>query len=215
MNPNTPQQENVTSQSTLQPNQLEPSNNDSQPVVLSGGTAQPPAHHLKKSAVTIIFVVVLILVVAGVAYTLGRNSRKFAPITTISDFKTADAAVQETFQSIQAKARDTERQTDIKAIHGQVEAFWAQFGYYPSLANLNDSAFRITNMKGLDNEALKDPQGSGYLIAASPVQYSYAYTVLPANCDDSKTRCTSYTLTATTEQELNGKKVYYKTSLNN
>src|SRR5882757_3970226 len=65
-----------------------------------------------------------------------------------------------TFTGIQQKARNTERQTDIKAIHGQVEAYYAQNGRYPTLANLNDVTWRGANMKGLDPEALKDPKGA-------------------------------------------------------
>lgn len=38
------------------------------------------------------------------------------------------ALVITTFTGIQQRARNTERQTDIKAIHGQVEAYYAQNG---------------------------------------------------------------------------------------
>src|SRR5215210_4043905 len=72
------------------------------------------------------------------------------------------ALVITTFTGIQQKARNTERETDIKAIHGQVEAYFAQNGKYPTLANLNDgtptTGFRAVNMKGLDQEALRDPK---------------------------------------------------------
>src|SRR3954467_5245394 len=67
-----------------------------------------------------------------------------------------------TFSGIQQKARDTERETDIKALHGQIEAFWAQKGYYPSRADMNDQAaggFVATNLKGLDAGSFKDPKG--------------------------------------------------------
>ena len=47
------------------------------------------------------------------------------------------ALVVTTFTGIQQKARDTERQTDIKAVHGQLEAYYAQNGAYPALADLN------------------------------------------------------------------------------
>src|SRR6185436_8134483 len=77
------------------------------------------------------------------------------------------ALVITTFTGIQAKARDTERQTDIKALHGQVEAYYAQNGKYPTLGNMNDGSWRTSNMKGLDGEALKDPKGSAQTLAAS------------------------------------------------
>lgn len=108
-----------------------------------------------------------------------------------------------TFTGIQQKARNTERQTDIKAIHGQVEAYYAQNGKYPTLGNLNDSAWRTLNMKGLDAEALKDPKGSAQTLVASPASNAYAYAVFAADgttaCDNSTTDCAVYTLTATYE----------------
>ena len=68
-----------------------------------------------------------------------------------------------TFTGIQQRARDTERQTDVKAIHGQLEAYYAQNGRYPTLANLQDvssGGWVETNMKGLDVEAQQDPKGA-------------------------------------------------------
>jgi len=108
-----------------------------------------------------------------------------------------------TFTGIQQKARNTERQTDVKAIHGQVEAYYAQNGRYPTLANLNDSTWRGANMKGLDAEALKDPKGSAQTLVATPAASAYAYAVFAADgttaCDNTTTDCAVYTLTATYE----------------
>jgi hypothetical protein len=115
--------------------------------------------------------------------------------------------------SFSSSSADTERQTDIKALHAQVEAYYAQNGFYPTLANLNDATWRSTNMKGLDKEALKDPKGSGYTLTGAPAKNSYSYIVLGANgkaCDNATTDCTTYTLTATQE---NGSG-YSKYSLN-
>ena len=44
-----------------------------------------------------------------------------------------------TYSGIQAKARNAKRQTDIQAIQTQLEAFFSQNGYYPSLSDMNDS----------------------------------------------------------------------------
>ena len=104
-----------------------------------------------------------------------------------------------TYNGVQSKARDTKRKTDINAIQGQVEAYNTNAGYYPTLANINDSAWRATNMKGLDPSALQDPQGSAQTLVAAPVAKSYAYAALPSGCDNTSTNCTSYTLTATLE----------------
>ncbi len=121
-----------------------------------------------------------------------------------------------TFTGIQQKARNTERQTDIKAIHGQVEAYYAQNGKYPTLANLNDGTWRGTNMKGLDSEALKDPKGSASTLVAAAAANSYAYAVFASDgttaCDNAAaaTDCAVYTLTATYE----GGGTFAKTNLN-
>ena len=124
------------------------------------------------------------------------------------------ALVITTFTGIQQKARDTERTTDIKALHGQVEAFYAQKGFYPSLTDMNGSAWRTTNMKGLDAEALKDPKGSAQTLVASPAANSYAYAVTNAagtSCEADDTTCAKYTLTSTNEGTP---ATFVKTSLN-
>ena len=116
------------------------------------------------------------------------------------------ALVITTFTGIQQKARNTERQTDIKAIHGQVEAYYAQNGNYPTVGNLNDSTWRTSNMKGLDQEALFDPKGDKAdttpLADAEPAAgtYVYSYVATPAGCDNgSNGECTAYTLHANYE----------------
>lgn len=121
--------------------------------------------------------------------------------------------VYTTFSGIQAKARDTERKTDVNSVHSQLESYFAQNGKYPTLANVNDSTFRTTNLKGLDNEALRDPKGAAgaFTLAAATSSSAYGYVVTPSGCDNGAGGdCTGYTLTAT----LEGGGTYPKTSLN-
>lgn len=107
------------------------------------------------------------------------------------------ALVVTTFAGIQKKARNTERETDIKAIHGQLEAYFSEKNTYPTLAELNDATWRGTNMKSLDSEALKDPQGTAQTLAAAAAAKTYSYVV---TCDSATPpNCTEYTLTATRE----------------
>jgi type II secretion system protein G len=127
------------------------------------------------------------------------------------------ALVITTFTGIQQRARNTERETDIKAIHGQVEAYYAQNGRYPTLANMNDQSsggFLDTEMKGLDADALYDPKGDKTdttPLAAAAAANVYAYTVTPSGCDNAAGGdCTGYTLTATKE----GGGTYVKNALN-
>jgi len=117
-----------------------------------------------------------------------------------------------TFSGIQQKGRDTKRQTDIKALHGMLEAFYAQNGGgYPVLADVNNASWRTTNMKGLDPSALCDPSNSNQTnceLAATPssgsnARYGYATTdAAGAACTGTagtNATCDKYTLTANLE----------------
>jgi type II secretion system protein G len=121
------------------------------------------------------------------------------------------ALVVTTYNGIQQKARDTERKTDVNALHSHAEAFQAENGRYPTMANFNDTTFRSNNMKGLDAAALQDPKGTAQTLVAAPSTTAYAYTATPANCDNGAGGdCTGYTLTAT----LEAGGTYVKQSLN-
>ena len=134
------------------------------------------------------------------------------------------ALVITTFSGIQQKARDTERQTDIKALHGQMEAYAAQSGSYPTLAQLNDSTattgFRAVSLKGLDAEAFKDPKwdatatacATASTLAGTVGAKCYGYVASPAACAAGS--CSGYVLTATLEGTINGASTFAKSSLN-
>ena len=123
------------------------------------------------------------------------------------------ALVITTFSGIQRKARDSERQTDINAVHGQLEAYFATNGYYPTLGNLQDDTFIGQNLPGLDVEAARDPQGSGNNdITGAIAEDDYAYVVEPVGCDNGANgNCTGYALTATLEDN---NQQYTKNALN-
>jgi prepilin-type N-terminal cleavage/methylation domain-containing protein len=118
------------------------------------------------------------------------------------------ALVITTFTGIQQRARDTERETDVKALHGQVEAYYAQSGFYPTLAEVVDGS----SLPGLDSEALLAPgTGASQIDAAASTTLKYQYAVDPATCDNGGAgNCTGYTLDAALEGGGN----YTKTALN-
>ncbi len=168
---------------------------------------------------------------AGDSKILGTVSLKYAPSNTsvkiekpssakdingllnslgLGDLFNSFDTSSQSHASVQDKAKDTERKTDISALQGQIEAFFAQQGYYPSLAQLNSASFRNTYMKGLALEALKDPSGSATKLVAAPTANVYSYQTTPAGCDNVKIKCTGYTLTAT----LDTGGTYAKQSLN-
>jgi prepilin-type N-terminal cleavage/methylation domain-containing protein len=104
------------------------------------------------------------------------------------------ALVITTYSGIQQNGRNTERQTDIKAVKGQLEAYYTQNGSYPQSGAITET-FIAASMKGLDKEALKDPKGTGYTLnnsAATGTQYGYVAT--PTGCTTAAKDCTAYTL---------------------
>lgn len=108
------------------------------------------------------------------------------------------ALVITTFSGVQRRARNTERETDIKAVHGQVEAYYASNGIYPSLADLQSDTWVQSNLQGLDLGALRAPNQAANTIvgAGSGATGNYEYD---ATCDGSGANCSDYTLTANLE----------------
>ena len=103
-----------------------------------------------------------------------------------------------TFTGIQQKGRNSQRQTDINAIQSQAEAFFAQHGFYPTLADLQITTaptFISTYMKGLPGEALKDPKGPTVTMGATTDGDQYSYVA-------SGTACSNTTATTVTSGEL-------------
>jgi type II secretion system protein G len=119
------------------------------------------------------------------------------------------ALVITTYNGIQQKGRNTERTTDLKAVQGQLEAYYAQNGRYPASTDLGStSADNVTfiqaNMKGLDKEALRDPKGSDFSLGNSATGVANKYQYKPgtdtmAACDNTATDCTKYVLSAKPE----------------
>ncbi len=101
--------------------------------------------------------------------------------------------VLNTFNGIQARARDTERKTDVNAIHAQVEAYHADNGFYPTTANMTTATWVSANLPGLDAEALNDPSSG-----------AYAYASTTASCNNTTVLCAAYTLSADLEDDGRG-----------
>lgn len=125
-----------------------------------------------------------------------------------------------TYSGIQQKARNNTRQGNIGAIQTQLEGFFQDHGYYPSLADMNQTAdptWLKDNLKSLDQSALVDPSNKDHsqVLVSAPAAKSYSYEVTTADgasCEADDTTCAQYTLTATYEGQVNGKDTYVKTN---
>lgn len=117
-----------------------------------------------------------------------------------------------TYGGIQAKARNAKRSADMSAVQTQLEAFFSQNAYYPSLTDMNSATWLATNMKSLDTGALIDPSNatrSPLLTSSLTPSKQYGYVVTDsaspgASCETTDTNCAQYTLTATYEGTVNG-----------
>lgn len=119
-----------------------------------------------------------------------------------------------TFTGVQQKARDSQRQTDLSAVDSQLEAFYAQNGYYPTYTDLTTPTFLSASMKGLDVQSLIDPKitdssptattlATDLLSgAADASHYGYATTGCTATSASSATnQCATFTFTAKSEAD--------------
>ncbi|HEX7633390.1 MAG TPA: type II secretion system protein [Candidatus Saccharimonadales bacterium] len=134
-----------------------------------------------------------------------------------------------TYSGIQQKARNSKRQTDIQAIQTQLEAFFQDNGYYPSLKDMQGTADTGTgapvwvkdHMKSLDKNALIDPSSptnSDQMItgSANGTAKVYTYNVTDSNgasCESDDTTCAKYSLIAKYEGTVNGQDKYVKSNL--
>jgi prepilin-type N-terminal cleavage/methylation domain-containing protein len=119
-----------------------------------------------------------------------------------------------TFSGVQQKARDTKRETDIKALASQLEVYYANNGSYPALAQLQDNTWVQANLKGLDTAGLVAPNGTGSnTMSATASKTTYQYVPTPTGCTTAAKDCTGYTVTA--QREASGAADIVKQNLSN
>lgn len=116
-----------------------------------------------------------------------------------------------TFSGVQQRARDSERKTDINAVAGQLEAFYASKGYYPPEVDFESATFREANEIRIDTKAFADPStaatqdfsaGVANVPAGSNVNKVYYYQTLNEDdtaCTTAGAQCAKYTVSANLE----------------
>lgn len=134
------------------------------------------------------------------------------------------ALVLTKYSEVRQNNRDEHRKTDINALQESIETFQAANNgkYYPSLSQINDSAYRKANLKSLADGNLKDPKWSKKSVVCAkselavlensikPTTGCYGYAVSPADCDNINVNCTSYTITS----NLENRQPYYSKQSN-
>ena len=144
-----------------------------------------------------------------------RNQRGFTTIEIIIMLVIIgilSGLILATHKGIEQKEDNTERQRDIDELRVEFEAYYTQYNMYPTLAQVNNSTWRATNMKGVSSQVFRDPEGTSYQLVGSPAKHVYAYDVTSTSgkvCDDIHTICTEYTLSAM----LDGGGSYVKNNL--
>ena len=152
--------------------------------------ALPHKQNKNQAGFTIVELLIVVIVIGILAGLI---------ITTFTDFKQKD--------------RNKERQKDVKTLQVGIEGYYAQNGKYPTLKDLNDSAWRTKNIKALEQDDLKDPKSSSDKLVTAPAANVYSYEVKAddnSDCDNSTKDCAKYTLTATYE----GGETFVKNNLN-
>jgi hypothetical protein len=121
---------------------------------------------------------------------------------------------------LRSKQNDS-RQTDIQALQTQLEAYFSQNGFYPSLSDMNSADWRSVYMKSLDPTTLVDPLSScnpatTECLLTAPAAKAYSYQVQDSqgnDCENDDMQCAKYTLTATYEGTVNGATTFSKSNL--
>ncbi len=127
------------------------------------------------------------------------------------------------FQGAQAKARDTQRVTDVNNVHTKLEEYYNDNNGYPN-------TFTAATFPGIDGDSLKDPKGTAITINAvvadataaaavtapdgsgSTAQYQY----VPFGASGCTTACTGYVLRTYVEKPTTTTpNPYVKVGLNN
>lgn len=159
-------------------------------------TPTPP----KKSKKLIIILIVIFVLLAGVGlYVLLAGSEDSAQTTTATPAQTNTADSDEElvgFSTTPTVENNDEVLADanLKAIHGQLEAYFAQNGHYPSTAS---------------SEVMPNADPAIFEV---PENLSLTYTPTPETCTTETQDCTSYTLTLS---RSDGSIISTKESLNN
>lgn len=130
------------------------------------------------------------------------------------------------FQGAQAKARDTQRVTDLNNIHSKLEEYYNENNGYPNGASV---ALSTTTFAGIDADSLKDPKGqtitvnaivadatAADAVTAPTISSASQYLYVPFGAATCTNNCTGYILKSFIEKPTTTTpNPYKKLGLNN
>lgn len=149
---------------------------------------KPASKHLPKT-----LIILLAIVVGGylILHLLGHHNKNLIA-QTVNTGNVNKTTVLYT--------PDQKRQSDISWLQTEVQAFYNTYGYYPSLADMNNPEFMASKMPGAASHLI-DPGSTtqSHLLVSRPTKNQYSYQVTDksgAICEANDQLCADYTLTA-------------------
>jgi Tfp pilus assembly protein PilE len=110
-----------------------------------------------------------------------------------------------TFNSIRAHQRNNTRISDVKTIQQNLESFYARSGFYPTLAEMNNSVWTTANLKQVPSSDLEYPGSKtsqqDFTTTSSKNTFEYRVTTADGSldCNNKTVPCGHYILSATLE----------------
>ena len=194
------------------PNPQSPFPDSAQPASVAS-----PDRSERLTVISILLVVVLIIAITGVLAALYSSTHKKGGQ---SQSNSSASSPQSRAATLRNK-HNASRQTDIQALQTQLEAYFSQNGFYPSLSDMNSPSWRATYIKTLNPAALVDPLSlcdpvTAECLLTAPAAKAYSYQVQDSqgnDCENDDMQCAKYTLTATYEGTVNGATTFTKSNL--
>ena len=120
------------------------------------------------------------------------------------------------YSGIKIRERNNTRIADIRQLQQNLEIFYAQSGFYPSLAEMNSLSWTSKNIKQVPTSDLIDPNSKTSIQLFTPLstKINYGYSVSASNgaeCNNQSVACNQYVLTASLE---GGSGIFEEKSLN-
>ena len=94
---------------------------------------------------------------------------------------------------------EEEQKSDVTLLNSRLVEYYAKFGNYPSVSQINSEQFRSGDPSfiKIGRKTFTDPLGSSINLAIKPTKGQYHYIPSPAGCNSSDILCTGYTVGAT------------------